>query len=75
MITEPCPAMEKIRSPVGDCITVKAYQEYVCRMLREELSFDDVRDLLGHFHCRIEELVDRILEQKMVRARKGKRKE
>jgi hypothetical protein len=68
-----CAPLEKINSPAGDCITLKAYQEYVCRMLREELTMDEVRELLDWFHCRIEELVDKILEQKMIgRIRKGK---
>ncbi len=58
--------LTRIKSPAGDCVTLTSYQEYVCRMLREELTMDEVRDLLDHFHCRIEELVDKILESRMV---------
>lgn len=66
MIGETCPALDKIRSPAGDCITLRAYEEYVCRMLREELTMAEVGALLKHFHCRIEELVEKIIQTKMV---------
>jgi hypothetical protein len=35
-------------------------------MLREDLTMDEVRELLDWFHCHIDELVDKIIEQKMV---------
>jgi hypothetical protein len=60
------PALGKIKSPAGDCITLMAYREYVLRMLREDLTLDECRELLDWFHCRIEELCDKIVEAKMV---------
>jgi hypothetical protein len=58
--------LDRINAPAGDCSTITVYQEYVCRMLREELTLDECRELLDWFHCGIEELVDKILAHKMV---------
>jgi regulator of sigma D len=64
----------KIRSPAGDCVTLTSYREYVCRMLREELTLDECRELLDYLHCGIDELVDKIVERNMVGKTTAKRK-
>ncbi|MCU0916903.1 MAG: hypothetical protein MUC88_20435 [Planctomycetes bacterium] len=72
-LKQDCSPLAKINSPAGDCITLKAYQEYVCRMLREELTLDEIRELLTYYHCGVEELVDKIVAAKMVGRPTGKK--
>lgn len=59
-------ALAKIRRPAGDCITVASYREYVERVLGDDLTCAEVRELLTWFRCGIEELTDRIIEQRLV---------
>lgn len=65
-LKQDCLPLEKIKSPAGDCITLTAYREYVCGMLADQLTLDEYRELMTYFHCQCDELVDKIVETKMV---------
>lgn len=64
MNRERCEVLDKIRSPAGDCVTLTSYRDYVLRVLREDLTLDDVSALLRYFRCGVEELTDRIIMHK-----------
>jgi hypothetical protein len=54
---------QRFIEPTDGC-DVKTYTQYVNRTLSEQVTFDEVRDLLGHYGCGIEELVDKIVADK-----------
>jgi hypothetical protein len=58
--------LAKINRPAGDAITLRTYTEYVCLVLSERFSLDQYRELMEHFQCSADELVDKIVETKMV---------
>lgn len=57
--------LKKINPPAGDASSLRAYQEYVCFVLRNQISFEELRDLMQHFLCSVDEVVDKIIETKM----------
>ena len=66
MSYERCEPLERINAPAGDCQTVTSYTEYVCRMLREDLTLEEIRRIMNPLPCPNEELVDRIIAVKLV---------
>jgi hypothetical protein len=67
-----CEGLKRFRSPQGWGIAVHAYRQYVVQTIREELSFDEVSDLMYGLKCSLEELADKVVEAQMagsVRAR------
>jgi hypothetical protein len=58
--------LAKINRPAGGALTLRTYTEFVCLVLRERFSLDEYRELMEHFHCGADELVDKIVETKMV---------
>ncbi len=62
-----CAALGRFRSPAGDSITMSSYREYVVRLLREELTIDEIAELLAYFRSSLEELPDKVVERMMQR--------
>ncbi len=67
-----CAALGRFRSPAGDCVTMTSYRQYVLRILREELTMDEIAELLGYFRCSIEEVTDKVVERMMQRLTRPK---
>lgn len=60
--------------PAAGC-DPKTYTEYVCKIIADQLTHDETRLLMEHYSCRLEELVDHIVADKMGTAvRKRRRK-
>lgn len=43
----------------------KTFTEYVCRQMANDVMLDEMHELMGYYGCSCEELVDRVVADKM----------
>jgi hypothetical protein len=57
--------LKRFRSPQGWGISVHAYRLYVLQEIREQLTFDEVTELMHALKCSLEDLPDKVVEARM----------
>ncbi len=52
----------------------KFYFEYVCKRIGQELTLEEIRKLMEHYDCSVDEVADRITDDLMSKATARKKR-